>query len=143
MVGREENHSKSKCWEYKEKGYNISLGGDGGEPGSRNSQAKFTEEQIQILYKELKENLNETLEQIAKKYNIHLSTLSNINNGHTYYHSTIEYPIRKSPSRSYIDESKINIILDMLLNTNMTQDEIGLATDVHTYTVGENKWRIK
>ena len=86
----------------KEKGYNISLGGDGGEPGSRNSQAKFTEEQIQILYKELKENLNETLEQIAKKYNIHLSTLSNINNGHTYYHSTIEYPIRNKKECIYI-----------------------------------------
>lgn len=80
----------------KNKGYNVSLGGDGGDPGSLNSQAKFTEEQIQILYKELEENLDETLEQIAKKYNIHLSTLSNINNGHTYYHSTIRYPIRDS-----------------------------------------------
>ena len=80
----------------KEKGYNVSIGGDGAGPGSLNSQAKFTEEQIQILYKELKENLDETLEQIADKYNIHLSTLSRINNGHSYYHSTIKYPIRNS-----------------------------------------------
>lgn len=80
----------------KEKGYNISKGGDGAGLGSYNNQAKFTEEQIQILYKELKENLNISLEKIAEKYNIHITTLSNINNGKTYYHSSIQYPIRNS-----------------------------------------------
>lgn len=80
----------------KEKGYNVSIGGDGSDSGSLNSQAKFTEEQIQLLYKELQENLDETLEQIAEKYNIHLSTLSRINNGHTYFHSSVQYPIRNT-----------------------------------------------
>lgn len=131
----------------KEKGYNISLGGDGGDPGSSNSQAKFTEEQIQILYKELKENLNESLEQIANKYNIHLSTLSNINNGHTYYHSTIQYPIRNKKEckqviagiknkNSKFTEQDLKEIYDLLQNRqDLTMQEIAKQYKVYASTI--------
>lgn len=131
----------------KEKGYNISLGGDEGDPGSSNSQAKFTEEQIQILYKELKENLNESLEQIANKYNIHLSTLSNINNGHTYYHSTIQYPIRNKKEckqviagiknkNSKFTEQDLKEIYDLLQNRqDLTMQEIAKQYKVYASTI--------
>lgn len=131
----------------KEKGYNISLGGDGGNPGSSNSQAKFTEEQIQILYKELKENLDESLEQIANKYNIHLSTLSNINNGHTYYHSTIQYPIRNKKEckqviagiknkNSKFTEQDLKEIYDLLQNRqDLTMQEIAKQYKVYASTI--------
>ena len=131
----------------KEKGYNISLGGDGGDPGSSNSQAKFTEEQIQILYKELKENLDESLEQIANKYNIHLSTLSNINNGHTYYHSTIQYPIRNKKEckqviagiknkNSKFTEQDLKEIYDLLQNRqDLTMQEIAKQYKVYASTI--------
>ena len=75
-------------------GYNISDGGDGGGIGSLNHEAKFTEEEILALYDELKNNLDISLQDLAKKYNIHMTTISHINNGITYYHSNIEYPIR-------------------------------------------------
>lgn len=79
----------------KEFGYNISEGGDGADIGSNNSQAKLTEEQYQQVYKDLIDN-KLSLQEIADKYEMHLSSLSRLNNGHTYFHSTINYPIRKT-----------------------------------------------
>ena len=49
----------------KEKGYNISIGGDGANIGSYNHEAKFTEEEIQGIYKELKES-SLSLTELAK-----------------------------------------------------------------------------
>lgn len=79
----------------KEFGYNISEGGDGADIGSNNSQAKLTEEQYQQVYKDLIDN-KLSLQEIADKYEMHLSSISNLNNGHTYFHSTVDYPIRKT-----------------------------------------------
>lgn len=79
----------------KEFGYNISEGGDGADIGSNNSQAKLTEEQYQQVYKDLIDN-KLSLQEIADKYEMHLSSLSKLNNGHTYFHSTVDYPIRKT-----------------------------------------------
>lgn len=131
----------------KNNGYNVSSGGDGGDLGSKNSQAKFTEEQIQILYKELKENLNESLEQIANKYNIHLSTLSNINNGHTYYHTTVNYPIRNKKEckqviaginnkNSKFTEQDLKEIYDLLQNKqDLTMKDIAEQYNVYASTI--------
>ena len=108
-------------------GYNVSEGGDGAGIGSNNHEAKFTEEEIQAVYYELKNNLDLSLEFISKKYGINISTLSRINNGLTYYHSNVEYPIRspknckkrisgtKSAS-SYIDDEKLLRIVFSLKN---------------------------
>lgn len=79
----------------KEFGYNISEGGDGADIGSNNHQAKLTEEQYQQVYKDLIDN-KLSLQEIADKYEMHLSSISYLNNGHTYFHSTIDYPIRKT-----------------------------------------------
>lgn len=79
----------------KEFGYNLSEGGDGADTGSQNQQAKLTEEQFQQVYKDLVDN-KLTLQQIADKYEMHLSSISRLNNGHHYFHSSINYPIRKT-----------------------------------------------
>ena len=73
----------------REYGYNISEGGDGASSGSHNHEAKFTEEEIQAIYEELKNNLALTMQEIANKYGVHMGTLSHINNGNSYYHSNI------------------------------------------------------
>ena len=108
----------------KEKGYNISSGGDGAGLGSENLQAKFTEEQIQEIYKELKENLNTSMEDIANKHNIHISTLSNINQGHTYFHSSVKYPIRDSK------QSKIIISGTKNHNSNLNEKELSQIVEL-------------
>lgn len=79
----------------KEFGYNISEGGDGADIGSNNQQAKLTEEQYQQVYQDLLDT-QLSLQEIADKYKMHLLTISHLNNGHTYFHSSIKYPIRKS-----------------------------------------------
>lgn len=79
----------------KEFGYNISEGGDGSDIGSKNHQAKLTEEQYLKVYDDLK-NTNLSLQEIADKYEMNLSSISRLNNGHSYFHSLIQYPIRSS-----------------------------------------------
>ena len=104
-------------------GYNISQGGDGANTGSLNHEARFTEEEIQGIYKELKES-QLSLTKLANKYHIQLSSLSQINNGITYYHSSVHYPIRKDRRsnqgvknhNSQITEEKLNKIYNALLN---------------------------
>ena len=126
----------------KTKGYNVSAGGDGAGLGSENCQAKFTEEQIQEIYKELKENLHIKMEDIAKKYGVQLSTLSAINRGHTYYHSNITYPIRNNKDakvvtkgfnnhNSYMTEELLEQIIDLLRNRpDMTMRDISEKCNV-------------
>lgn len=121
------------------KGYNLTQGGQWGSGTQKLTlwQAK----KIQWLLA----NTDRPFRLIGNDYNVSLSCISDINRGRTFIDNTIEYPIRKAPSYSYIDDTKIDIILDMILNTNMTQEEIGLATDVHAYTIGEinrgtNSW---
>lgn len=121
------------------KGYNLTQGGQQGS-GTQKLTIKQSEE-----IKELLKNSSIPFHIIGTNYKVTLYCISDINRGKSFRDDSIEYPIRKSPSQSFIDETKINIILDMLCNTNMTQKEIAEATDIHEYTVGEinrgsNSW---
>lgn len=78
----------------KSKGYNVSIGGDGANSGSNNPQARLTEEELFDLYDDLKYNLYISLQELANNYNLNISSISRINNGITYYHEDIKYPIR-------------------------------------------------
>ena len=113
------------------KGYNLTQGGQWGSGTQKLTIAQANE------VKWLLANTDRPFQSIGADYNVTLYCISDINRGKSFVDESIDYPIRKIPSRSYIDEVKINIILDMLLNTNMTQEEIGLATDVNAYTVGD------
>lgn len=113
-------------------GYNISEGGDGADQGSKNHEAKFTEEQIQKIYNELRQQ-ELTLTDLAKKYKVHLSTMSSINNGKTYFHSNEHYPIRdgckkiKKGTLSYqakLDEKTLSQIVKLLKENNESMRQI-------------------
>ena len=130
---------KSNC---KQFGYNVSEGGDGADIGANNYQAKFSEEQLQIIYNELKNNLDLTLEKIAKKYKVHLTTISNINNGHTYFHSTLKYPIRNAQQckvciegvknkLSKFTEQDLKEIYVLLIDNKITMKEIAQKYNVY------------
>lgn len=127
----------------KEFGYNISEGGDGADMGSNNSQAKFTEEQIQQIYKELKE-CRLTMTEIAVKYDIGLSSLSYINNGKTYFHSSEAYPIRygyqkiKKGIQNYnskFNEKDLDNIISLLKENDISMREIALKYKVAESTI--------
>lgn len=127
----------------KEFGYNVSEGGDGADIGSKNPQAKFTEEQIQQIYKDLKD-CKETMTDIARKYNIDLSSLSCINNGKTYFHSSEIYPIRNGFQKikkgienhnSKFDEAILNKIFSLLKENNLTMKAIANEFNVAESTI--------
>lgn len=127
----------------KNLGYNISEGGDGADLGSNNHQAKFTEEQIQLIYKELKE-YKKTMTEIAKDYDIDLSGLSYINNGKTYFHSSEIYPIRDGSKKlkkgidncnSKFDEKMVDKIFLLLKENVLTMKEIAKMFNVVESTI--------
>ena len=121
------------------KGYNLTQGGQWG-PKTQKLTIKQAEE-----IKEKIKTTQKTFIEIGNEYNVTQYCISDINRGKSFRDDNTEYPIRKISIRSYIDENKINIILDMLLNTDMTQENIALAVDICPYTVGEinrgkNSW---
>ena len=129
----------------KEFGYNVSEGGDGADSGSLNHEAKFTEEEILSIYDELQNNLEISLQDLAAKYGIHISTLSAINNGKTYYHSTIAYPLRDpknckkivsglNSGNSYLTNEILNNIYDDLIN----RQDISMKKIAETYKVSSS-----
>lgn len=126
----------------KEFGYNISDGGDGADMGSNNSQAKLTEEQFQRVYNDLIDN-KLSLQQIADKYEMHLSSISRLNNGHAYFHSIIIYPIRKNKpgvagtnnGNSKFSQEDVNNIVKLLIENKVTIKEIASLYNVDDSTI--------
>lgn len=126
----------------REFGYNISEGGDGADLGSNNSQAKLTEEQFQQVYKDLIDD-KLSLQQIADKYEMNLSSISRLNNGHTYFHSAIIYPIRKgkpgvagvNSGNSKFSKEDVNDIIKMLVENKLTIKQIASLYNVYDSTI--------
>ena len=121
------------------KGYNLTEGGQWG-----SGTQKITTRQS-LYIKDLIQKSTMTFTEIASKFGVTIYCISDINRGKSFHDNNLHYPLRPAPKKSDIDEDKINIIIDMLLNTNMSQDEIALATNIHSYTVGEinrgtNSW---
>ena len=126
----------------KEFGYNISKGGDGADLGSNNSQAKLTEEQFKRIYQDLLDNAL-SLQEIADKYEVHLSTISKLNNGHSYFHSEINYPIRSTKPKvagvysgnSKFSQEDVNHIYSLLIENIVSINEIANLYKVDSSTI--------
>ena len=121
------------------KGYNLTQGGQWG-----SSHQILTISQSKEI-KNMIANTTWTFENIGKKYGVTVYTISDINRGKSFHDDNIKYPIRPAPEKSVLDDEKVALIIDMLQNTNMNQLDIGLATNVLEYTVGEinrgkNSW---
>lgn len=81
-------------------GYNILEGGN--EPplfkGIEHPEAKIkTNIELERIVSDLRFTKN-SIRDIAKKFNVSPSCISDINLGNTYYNSNIEYPLRKNPN---------------------------------------------
>ena len=121
------------------KGYNMTQGGQWG-----NSSQILTPRQADEI-KELILISNLTFEQIGEQYGVSLHAISDINRGKTFYEQNRNYPLRPFAEKSIITEEKLNIIIDLLLNTTKTHAEIAKIVDIHEYTVGQinrgdNSW---
>ena len=86
-------------------GYNISIGGDGSQPGWNNHQAKLTKEQLFELYNLLLHSTL-TMEELGQKYGLDKMSISRINSGKHYYQAGFDYPLRKMRIEKYELENK-------------------------------------
>lgn len=121
------------------KGYNLTQGGQWG-----SGTQKLTLSQSKEI-KELILNSKLTFEEIGKQYGVTLYCVSDINRGRSFYDNSLNYPLRPAPKRSILNEEKINLIVDMLSNTETNYKDIALTVDVNEYTIGEinrgaNSW---
>ena len=121
------------------KGYNLTKGGQWG-----TSSQKITGKQAEEIQEKIR-NTSLTFLEIGQLYNVSLYCISDINRGKTFYDKNIQYPIRPAIEKSYLDIEIVDNIIDFLLTTNKTQEEIAELCDVKAYTVGEinrgtNSW---
>ena len=81
----------------RDKGYNLSKGGDGADYGVSNVASKITQKDLEDIIARLQKG--ESNIDIGKIYNINADTVGRINNGKTYYNEDLEYPLRKEKTK--------------------------------------------
>lgn len=109
---REKLKDREKYWiqfynsfKDRNKGYNMTEGGDGAPSGIYNPASNISQENLDLIYDLLK-NSTLTYEEIADKSCSSYSIVSRINNGIHYHNSQLEYPIRKSRVEHFGIENK-------------------------------------
>lgn len=105
-------------------GYNIVPGGE--EPphhfGEDNPFAKIDNETAENIKKDL-QNWDITRKQIIQKYHVTNDIIRHINEGTSWYDEKLNYPLR--PNETELLNKKVDKVIDLLKNTNLSQKEIG------------------
>lgn len=104
----EVQHIKNSKSYKKEIGYNISLGGYSGK-----FNRKLSPEEVEKII-EMIEKTEMTFTEIGKKFDVAISTISDINKGKTWFNDTINYPIRVFNTVVYLTVDKVTKIKEML-----------------------------
>lgn len=65
-----------------------------------------------------------TIKEIADKYSLHSSTISNINQGRVHKQSNLSYPIQIFKNNKKITKDNLLIIYDLLINSNLSINKI-------------------
>ena len=81
----------------KNKGYNLTPGGDGAPAGTYNSSAKLSEKDLIEIYDLLINHRELFIYQIAAKFNLSPEAVSDINCGKRYFNEFLLYPLRSQP----------------------------------------------
>lgn len=112
-------------WHFEEYNYPII---------NKNNKRNFSEEEIQDIYKKLREGLSTKV--IGDYYQVSKTTISNINNGKIYIHKDMEYPVYKALNSSkHLETNQIKEILQLLQNTNLNYTQISERLNVGRKTV--------
>ena len=119
-------------------GYNILEGGN--EPplfkGIEHPEAKIkTNIELERIVSDLRFTKN-SIRDIAKKFNVSPSCISDINLGNTYYNSNIEYPLRKNPNPTgKLTQEDIEEIIYALKFSYSSYENIGERYGVEGRTI--------
>ena len=117
----------------KEFGYNIQNGGQDSS-GENNQQSKLTQQQVDLLMKDLKET-NVEFDKLAEKYNVSIKTIRNVNTGIAWRKNDITYPIREPLICPSINHEKIKLIKKMLRDGFYSIDYIARMFKVERYVI--------
>lgn len=117
----------------KEFGYNIQNGGQDSS-GENNPKSKLTQQQVDLLMKDLKET-NVEFDKLAKKYNVSIKTIRNVNTGIAWRKNDISYPIREPLICPSINHEKIKLIKKMLRDGFYSIDYIARMFKVERYVI--------
>ena len=119
----------------KEKGYNITSGGDGGGLGVYNSASKFSQDDINNIYKLLEQQRTNVY--ISNLYDVHPDTIGKINQGNTYFDKNRQYPIRKGngiveykDKFNSFSQEQLDFALYLLSTTKETYKKITELTSI-------------
>lgn len=88
----------------------------------RDTDNRYPTEKVRQIRYSLKYELDLTLKDIAKKYNIDLSQVSLINNGEKYYLVNEDYPLRNKRKQDLSSEVVNSIINDILYSSLCLSD---------------------
>lgn len=116
----------------KEKGYNLTEGGDGAALGTLNASACFSEEDLKSIVKILQET-EIPMYKIAEEFGCNRITIERLNAGETYYNSNLTYPIRQQKyvpksgvlnGNSSLTQTELNSLIYDLKNTNIYMKDL-------------------
>lgn len=115
-------------------GYNLTKGGCG--------SPSFHDDDALKIINDLR-NTNLTMYEIGKKYGYSVYTVSDINNGNTCYQISEIYPIRKNRSTQKYYQEELDIVIDLLKNTEYSYAKISEMTGLKfTYINDVNRGKI-
>lgn len=101
-------------------GYNLTKGGSG-------SSTFNTEEALKII--DLLKNSNNTMKEIGEEFGYSVYTISDINQGNICYQDNVTYPIRKNRITQKYNQDDLDIVIDLLKNTEYTFQKISEMTN--------------
>lgn len=111
------------------KGYNLTQGGQWGSGTQILTRNQANQIQQEIL------NLNISFVDLANKYCVSTTCISDINTGRTFYNNHLKYPLRSGREHSDLNLKTFLKIVDMLQNTKETFEEIARINNVKVYTI--------
>lgn len=105
-------------------GYNITKGGENPSimKGEDNPASKITEEQAKGIKKDIL-NFSLPRKTIISKWKITQNIFRHINEGNCWREEILSYPLR--PTEAQLNEKRVEKVIDLLKNTNLTHKEIG------------------
>lgn len=116
-------------------GYNLTKGGDG--------TSSFPEGIGKKIIYEIK-NTKKTLKQIGEQFNCSIYTVSDINNGNTFYQKDISYPIRKYKCIQKYTQDNLDVVIDLLKTTEFSLKKIAELSNLpYTFICDVNRGKIK
>lgn len=135
---REELSDRERFWinfyesNNKDKGYNLTSGGDGAALGAENVSAIFNQQDLNNII-HLLQKTSIPMYKIAEEYNCSRATIERLNAGETYFSSTLSYPIRKEKyipkggvqnGNSSLTQEMLDQLIEDLLYTSIPMKEL-------------------